>query len=83
MDCSLPGPSVHGIFQARVLEWGAIAFSDYVYTSLHYVEVLFIMCPLCVSMFLNTVEKNKLLSQIIIFFLMYCDAGQKKKNHKE
>ena len=25
MDCSLPGSSVHGIFQARVLEWGAIA----------------------------------------------------------
>ena len=24
MDCSLPGSSVHGIFQARVLEWGAI-----------------------------------------------------------
>ena len=28
MDCSLPGSSVHGICQARVLEWGAIAFSD-------------------------------------------------------
>ena len=28
MDCSPPGSSVHGIFQARVLEWGAIAFSD-------------------------------------------------------
>ena len=28
MDCSLRGSSVHGIFQARVLEWGAIAFSD-------------------------------------------------------
>ena len=27
MDCSLPGFSIHGIFQARVLEWGAIAFS--------------------------------------------------------
>jgi len=27
MDCSLPGSSVHGIFQAKVLEWGAIAFS--------------------------------------------------------
>ena len=27
MDCSPPGPSVHGIFQARVLEWGTIAFS--------------------------------------------------------
>ena len=28
MDCSLPGSSIHGIFQARVLEWGAIAFFD-------------------------------------------------------
>ena len=28
MDCNLPGSSVHGIFQARVLEWGAIAFSE-------------------------------------------------------
>ena len=28
MDCSQPGSSVHGIFQARVLEWGAIAFSE-------------------------------------------------------
>ena len=27
MDCSLPGSSVHGILQARVLEWGATAFS--------------------------------------------------------
>ena len=27
MDCSLPGSSVHGIFQAKVLEWGAIVFS--------------------------------------------------------
>ena len=33
MDCSLPGSSTHGIFQARVLEWGAIAFS--------------ILCPFC------------------------------------
>ena len=30
MDCSLPGSSVHGIFQARVLEWGAIADSKVV-----------------------------------------------------
>ena len=28
MDCSLPGSSIHGISQPRVLEWGAIAFSD-------------------------------------------------------
>ena len=32
MDCSLPGSSIHGILQARVLEWGAIAFSGYMYT---------------------------------------------------
>ena len=31
MDCSLPGSSVHGIFQARELEWGAIAFSEAAY----------------------------------------------------
>ena len=28
MDCNPPGSNAHGIFQARVLEWGAIAFSD-------------------------------------------------------
>ena len=29
MDCSLPGSTIHGIFQARVLEWGTIVFSAY------------------------------------------------------
>ena len=33
MDCSLPGSSIHGIFQATVLEWGAIAFSQKVHIS--------------------------------------------------
>ena len=32
MDCSLPGSSIHGIFQARVLEWGAFAFSTWKWT---------------------------------------------------
>ena len=37
MDYSLLGSSVHGIFQARVLKWGAITFSDlYVYNSTIY-----------------------------------------------
>ena len=31
MDFSLSGSSVHGIFQARVLDWGAIAFSNNIY----------------------------------------------------
>ena len=33
MDCSLPGSSIHGIFQARLLEWGAIAFSTWMLSS--------------------------------------------------
>ena len=44
MECSLPGSSIHGIFQARVLEWGAIAFSnsyiwDYVYMCVYSVQI--------------------------------------------
>ena len=36
MDCSLPGSSIHGIFRATVLEWGAIAFSSiYAYVNLN------------------------------------------------
>ena len=34
MDCSLPGSSIHGIFQARVLEWGAIVFSHIMLVSI-------------------------------------------------
>ena len=42
MDCSLPGSSVHGIFQARVLEWGAIAFSLCVPTWLLIANILLV-----------------------------------------
>ena len=43
MNRSLPGSSVHGIFQAGVLEWGAMAFSDYIdYSSSNYC-ILFII----------------------------------------
>ena len=42
MDCSPPGSSVHGIFQARVLEWGAIAFSFIVYNR----NLFFILLPM-------------------------------------
>ena len=43
MDCSLPGSSIHGIFQARVLEWGAIAFSLFTTNSL---PLTFLCLPL-------------------------------------
>ena len=45
MDCSLPGSYIHGIFQATVLEWGAIAFSNlslYIHTNIHTNIYLFI-----------------------------------------
>ena len=38
MDCSLPGSPVHGILQARVLEWGAIAFSKEVLVAFYFGE---------------------------------------------
>ena len=40
MDCSLPGSSVHGIFQAKVLEWGAIAFSVTILYNLYFLSTL-------------------------------------------
>ena len=39
MDCSIPGSSVHGIFQARVLEWDAIAFSETYLGELKYIYI--------------------------------------------
>ena len=44
MDCSLPGFSVHGIFQARVLEWDAIAFSVFFYSSILYWSIVNWQC---------------------------------------
>ena len=41
MDCSPPGSSVHGIFQARVLEWGAIAISNTYVSTLDYNDIIF------------------------------------------
>ena len=50
MDCSTPGSSVHGIFQARVLEWGAIAFSQSIailtYFYSHIVQIWLLEAPL-------------------------------------
>ena len=45
MDCSLPGSSIHGIFQARVLEWDAIAFSanNTLLISKFYIELIYFL----------------------------------------
>ena len=59
MDCSLPGSPVHGIFQARVLEWVAIAFSDvcvYLNVNLrfHISSQIFIVSPATYQVSINT-----------------------------
>ena len=56
MDCSLPGSSVHGIFQARVLEWGAIAFSDYMFEKGHEFSISFFCDIFCDEAILSTLN---------------------------
>ena len=58
MNCSPPGSSVHGIFQARVLEWVAIAFSD---LSAYYGIIT-------VSNFFRGYIRNLKLWQMVLFF---------------
>ena len=65
MDCSLPDSSVHGIFQARALEWGAITFSKYMNTNAITVDVN-------VQIHLNK-NSDK------IFSLQNAEEGEKRK----
>ena len=62
MYCSLPGSSVHGIFQARVLAWGAIAFSN-PYVCIHEYLCTYIMCItneyICTFFYLSIASNNK------------------------
>ena len=65
MDCSPPGSSIHGIFQARVLEWGAIAFSV---KSQTYIKQKFMKWNSCCKfLFLSKCLLDYALSQILIF----------------
>ena len=50
MDCSLPGSSIHGIFQARVLEWGAIAFSKLNHSSVQNSWLLILFSKIACSL---------------------------------
>ena len=70
MDCSLPGSSIHGIFQARVLEWCAIAFSYiYIYISLLHADspfnstvnkgIIQELCPQYACLKHNNLKKKK------------------------
>ena len=67
MDCSLPGSSVNGIFHARVLEWGAIAFSQYtaLIYSFSYLE------PVCCSMYTVSFKIRQYKSDVSIIVKWY------------
>ena len=69
-DCSLPGSSVHGIFQARVLEWGAIAFS--VYLCIYFILPFAFLssADLCHTFFCGFIT----FFSAKIFLLVYCAA---------
>ena len=54
MDCSLPGSSIHGIFQARVLEWGAIAFSVEIIKEMQMKHQWSTFVPSLVKLLINT-----------------------------
>ena len=75
MDCSLPGSSVHGNFQAKVLEWGAIAFS--VNVSYHYLKPTnghyqYSGHKFCQNCFLLTVHCGGVGWGVNAFFSQFC-----------
>ena len=65
IDCSPPGSSVHGSFQARVLEWGAIAFSTGSSR-----ESKFSM-----ESVVNSTDSNELQGTQYFLWVMYCDSN--------
>ena len=71
MDCSLPGSSIHGIFQARVLEWVAIAFSECVIPCQKTTSpvVLCLLVYLNIILFTAVIIKERIIIKIIWFFL--------------
>ena len=71
MDCSPPGSSIHGIFQARELEWGAIAFSGFSPSLVQIGET---------SWILDSEMSLKLQGADIVSYLL-CDFGQGYEMH--
>ena len=78
MDCSLPGSSVHGIFQARVLEWVAIAFSDDMDSTPYLSKPLFVDIEV-VSRLLNPMAMNKLVRQSFYALWIYLQGKFMKR----
>ena len=67
MDCSLPSSSVHGIFQARVLEWGAIAFSKLCIHKYTYLLLWDVNIPLIIKVLLKRLKVEMEASVAMVF----------------
>ena len=80
VDCSLPGSSIHGIFQARVLEWGAIAFSENKSTSSCYcsasLEHYSIFWEKVFHFYLSTKYFARILSPWLLASMFGCFTGR-------
>ena len=77
MDCSLPGSAAPGIFQARVLEWGAIAFSNgYLVISTNIENNFLISDALLLTEIFIWIKFNIILilqrSVLLVMFFFYC-----------
>ena len=73
MDCSLPGSSIHGIFQARVLEWGAIAFSTMIpYFQAFSLYVYLSFSPLHMLAENNDLARSRIITLTSKVLLLYC-----------
>ena len=71
MDCNLPGSFVHGIFQAGVLEWGAIAFSGRKAKGLQMEEISCIRC-----FFISVKQREEANNKCHFFFLLYTNLKE-------
>ena len=78
MDCSAPGSSVHGIFQSRVLEWGTIAFSIFLF-SVQFSSVAQSCLTLCDPMdydlpcfSVHGISQSRVLEWVAIAFSRWC-----------
>ena len=65
MDCSLPGSSIHGFFQGRVLEWGAIAFSRENIVRSHQVPQILLKSPVS-----SLAKSTKITQQWALYFFL-------------
>ena len=71
MDCGPPGSSIHGIFQARVLEWGAIAFSTLFLQLMNYsLQSAFISLETQICLYSSS-NLQYFLASYLIYFLQY------------